>query len=156
MSEDLTKIHIRKVLEACARWQDAFKAKVEELEAAGRRIVDAGQVGAHHGNDGADWEVTDWRTGEVIASGRGDFEAFSTALNTLDPTGQWALIDGLMPDVDATPVTPTPGLPESLAAALQEWAEHRAEPDELAAWVGWSVERVEQCLSQEPHAVQAA
>ncbi|TFV33147.1 hypothetical protein E4K10_30160 [Streptomyces sp. T1317-0309] len=71
MSDALTKLHVRKVLEANARYQDDFDAKVKKLEAAGHRVFDGGQDGGYDDNgSSAPWKVTDWRTGEVIASGQ--------------------------------------------------------------------------------------
>ncbi|TFV33146.1 hypothetical protein E4K10_30155 [Streptomyces sp. T1317-0309] len=49
---------------------------------------------------------------------------------------------------DLPGVEPTPGLPESLCDALRDWAE-RAEPEEVAAWSGWSETDVRRALHDE-------
>jgi hypothetical protein len=51
-------------LEALAKEQRAFEASVREFESQGRRIIDGGQIDCNR------WEYTDWRTGEVLATGR--------------------------------------------------------------------------------------
>lgn len=156
MSDDLTKIHVRKVLEARAEWQAAFTARVRELEAAGRILVDAGQAGSY-GDDGrAPWEVTDWRTGKPLASGRGTYDEFIAEFDQLNTDDRWVLIGPVIEEHGEPAYPSTPGLPDGLAKALEEWVEVTAEAEEVAAWTGAPVEYVAQCMREESDAARAA
>ncbi|MFD6248889.1 hypothetical protein, partial [Streptomyces roseolus] len=44
-------------------------------------------------NGQATWNVTDWRTGDTIAEGVGDYDAYGEAGQRLDPDGKWFRID---------------------------------------------------------------
>lgn len=86
------------------------------------------------------WEITDWRTGELIKGGTGSYEAYDAAAVQLAPDGKWIHIDNVgdeLTEVEAA------GVPASLANALQDWLGSAGTPDEdVAAFVGWSVEEV--------------
>jgi hypothetical protein len=114
--------------------EDARQERIRVLEAEGRRIISGGQTG--HGT----WEITDWRTGDLIVSGTGDHHDYDVAAGKLDPDGKWLHID----NVDAEPVSVEPvGIPASLADALQDWLGSTGTADEdVAEFVGWSVEDV--------------
>lgn len=156
MTDDLTKTHVLKVLEIRAEWQASFTAKVRELEAAGRILVDAGQAGSY-GDDGrAPWEVTDWRTGKPLASGRGTYEEFIAEFDRLNSEGRWQLIGPVIEEHGDPGYPATPGLPDGLAAALEEWVETTGEPEEVAAWTGAPVDYVAQCMREESDAARAA
>jgi hypothetical protein len=73
---DLVKEHVRRVLEANRRADEATLERAEELERNGRRIIDGGQTSEF------DWDITDWRTGELIAKG-----ATASTGTTERPTG---------------------------------------------------------------------
>lgn len=156
MSEDLTKIHVRKVLEARAAWQAVFTAKVRELEAAGRVLVDAGQAGSYGDDSRAPWEVTDWRTGKALASGRGNYEEFIAEFDRLNADGRWILVGPVIEEYGSPEYPSTPGLPDSLAKALEEWVEVTAEADDVAAWTGAPVDYVAQCMREEADVARAA
>ncbi|MFG2540641.1 hypothetical protein ACGFU4_35925 [Streptomyces sp. NPDC048511] len=112
--------------------------RVCALEAAGHRMVDGGQTGRTEDGQAA-WEITDWRTGELLASGVGD-DAYDSEGARLDPDGKWMHIDNVEEDLtEAEPV----GIPASLADALQDWVGSSGTSDEdVASFVGWSVEEV--------------
>lgn len=110
--------------------------RIHEYEQAGHRIVNAGQT------DGDKWEVTDWRTGQIIEHGSGGYEGYIGAMQRLDPDEKWILIDNIDEEDDA-PEVDHMGLPASLANALQDWLGTTSTSDEdVAAVVGWSVEDV--------------
>ena len=89
-------------------------------------------------NGQATWNVTDWRTGDTIAEGVGDYDAYGEAGQRLDPDGKWFHIDRI-DHIENPQVDPT-GVPTSLAEALQEWLSGLDTPDEdVAAVVGRSV-----------------
>lgn len=114
--------------------EDARQERIRALEAAGRRIVDGGQTGQD------EWEITDWRTGETLASGTGGPDAYGEAAQHLDPNGTWLHVDNL----DTEPVNvESVGIPASLANALQDWLGLASTTDEdVAQFVGWSVDEV--------------
>lgn len=114
--------------------EEAARESIRALEEAGHRIVSGGQTGEES------WEITDWRTGELIVSGTGDHLAYDAAAIQLDPDGKWLHIDNV--DAERTTVEPV-GIPASLADALQDWLGFTATTDEdVAQFVGWSVEDI--------------
>ncbi len=119
--------------------EDSRLERIFALEADGRRIISGGQT------RGDSWEITDWRTGELLASGTGGIDEYDAAAKRLDPDGKWLHIDtiNVWPD-DGEPVSVEPvGIPASLAVALQDWLGSAGTPDEdVAQFVGWSVEEV--------------
>lgn len=126
--------YVQALLRQCRSDEDARQERIRALEAAGRRMVNGGQTGED------EWEITDWRTGETLASGTGGLDAYGEAGQRLDPNGTWLHIDNL--DTGLADVEPI-GIPASLADALQDWLGSTATPDEdIAQFVGWSVEDV--------------
>lgn len=114
--------------------EEARQERIRALEAEGHRIVNGGQTG--HDT----WEITDWRTGELLAHGTGDHRAYDDAATRLDPDGKWLHVDNL--DADPVDVEPV-GIPASLADALQDWLGSAGTPDEdVAEFVGWSVQDI--------------
>ncbi|WP_327286531.1 hypothetical protein OG974_32660 (plasmid) [Streptomyces sp. NBC_00597] len=149
MSDDLTRLFVRRWLEANERVQEQFAQRVAEAEAAGHRIVDGGQTGSYDDAGRAPWAITDWRTKVVLASGRDDYEGYDAALAKTDPDGCWLLVDNLSQQTGLPEVDPIPGLPESLAEALLEWLESKAAPAEVAAWIDERLEDVEPRMRNE-------
>lgn len=154
MSDDLVKVHVRKWLAANVTVQESFREKIRELEASGLRIVDGGQTGSY-GEDGrAEWEVTDWRTGDVVTSGRDTYEGFADALAQLDPDDRLVFLDRLSEETELPQVESTVGLPESLCDALVEWLEEKADAEEVAEWLGEPVEVIERQMRNEVKAAR--
>ncbi|WP_399553847.1 hypothetical protein OG473_39290 (plasmid) [Streptomyces anulatus] len=86
------------------------------------------------------WEITDWRTGELIKGGTGSYEAYDAAAVQLAPDCKWIHIDNVDDELTEVEVA---GVPASLANALQDWIGSAGTPDEdVAAFVGWSVAEV--------------
>ena len=145
------KRHLIEILEAFKKYGDRRESKIHELEVQGRRIVDGGQTSSY-GDDGkCDWEITAWRTGEVIASGRGTFEEFVASGDAIDPAGRFFHIDHL--DGGEDPLAPpydvrhTDGIPDSLSHALIEWVDSKGTSNgEIATVTGWSIEKVAEYL----------
>lgn len=118
--------------------ENARLDRIRALEAAGHRMVDGGQTGRTE-DDQATWEITDWRTGEVLASGIGD-NAYDSEGARLDPDGKWLHIDNVEEDMAEVE---SAGFPASLADFLQDWLGSAGTSDEdVAEFVGWSVEEV--------------
>ncbi|MGC4966290.1 hypothetical protein ACLQ2H_09755 [Streptomyces globisporus] len=117
--------------------EEARREGINELARTGHRIVGGSQTSS---GSMETWEITDWRTGDVIVGGTGGYEAYDAAADRFDPAGMWVHID----NVD-NPLTDVehPGLPASLAESLQEWLGSLSTSDEdVAGFVGWSVEEV--------------
>ncbi|MDJ0384963.1 hypothetical protein [Streptomyces sp. G-G2] len=149
MSDDLTRRYIRKWLDANERVQEQFAQKVAEVEAAGHRLIDGGQTGSYDDAGRASWAINDWRTGAVLASGCDDYEGYSAAVAKADPDNCWILVDNLSEETGLPEVDSIPGLPDSLAEALQEWVESKAAPLEVAAWINERLEDVEPRMKNE-------
>lgn len=114
--------------------EDVRQEIIGAREAEGRRIISGGQTGPDA------WEITDWRTGDLIVSGTGGIRSYDEAAVQLDPDGKWLHIDSLHTEPGS--VTPDQ-LPVSLADALQDWLGSAGTSDEdVAQFVGWSVEEV--------------
>jgi hypothetical protein len=136
---DPLRTHIRKILRTYAASDTAVAKRIEELEAEGRRIVSGGQT------SGDNWQVTDWRTGEVIAEGDDGLDGYDAAGERLDPGDRWFHIDHVDEDIDMS-VAPTDGIPASLAMVLDDWVGTTSVTDEEIAQVaGWTVEEVRAC-----------
>lgn len=138
MSEELVKQHVIALLGKSRELQEAIEQRVREHEAAGGRVIDGGPV------DHDTWEVTDYGTGETLAKGDYGLQGLFECLGS-SQAESWALIDPLTEDLYDDELLITPGLPESLCDALDNWIGSRATPDEeVAEFVGWPVERVAQ------------
>ena len=131
--------YVRALLRHNLADEQARQERIRDLEKAGHRIVGGGQTGMSEDGQ-ATWEITDWRTGNLIMDGTGSYEAYDAAAHRLDPDGKWIHIDNI--DDDPTEVE-FDGMPASLANALQDWLGTTSTPDEdVASFVGWSVEEV--------------
>jgi hypothetical protein len=133
-----TDTAVRDYVQALLRQQradeDARQETIRNLEKTGRRIVGGGQTTQD------EWEITDWRTGEILASGAGGLDGYDEAAKRLDANGTWLHIDTV--DGELTSVSAA-GVPASLAEALQDWLGMSSTPDEdVAEFVGWSVDDV--------------
>lgn len=107
----------------------AAEARCKELESQGHRIVNGGQIGRH------EWEYTDYRTGEVLASSeRGD------SLRMVEEAwdaNKWWHIDPIeedtwkldLPTIEGIPA----GLAEPLAQEIEMWIQNNEE--EAKAWI---------------------
>ncbi|MEU6979603.1 hypothetical protein [Streptomyces sp. NPDC046371] len=129
--------YVRALLRRSLEERTGRERRIAELEQNGHRIVGSGQV---HGDA---WEITDWRSGSIIAAGVGGDEAYEAATRRLDPAEMWIHIDHV-DDEDLADLE-HPGLPDSLAEALQDWLGGVSTTDaDVAQFVGWSVEEVAQ------------
>jgi hypothetical protein len=126
--------YVRALLRQYRSEEDARLERIRVLEAEGRRIINGGQTGPDS------WEITDWRTGDLLANGTGGIDDYDAAATRLDPGHKWLHVD----TIDTEPVAVTPaGIPASLANALQDWLGSTGTPDDdVAEFVGWSVEDV--------------
>ncbi|MFJ9988529.1 hypothetical protein ACIQUD_31730 [Streptomyces globisporus] len=138
MTDTAVREYLREHLRCRRSDEDARLERIHAAEAAGHQLIDGGQTG-RTADDQSTWEITDWRTGERLASGIGD-DTYDTEVARLDPAGKWLHIDAI--DTDLTEADPA-GIPVSLANALQDWIGSASTSDEdIAGFVGWSVEEV--------------
>ncbi|MEU2573603.1 hypothetical protein ACIP3B_24625 [Streptomyces anulatus] len=155
MSDEPVKAHVRKWLAANVAVQESFQTKVRDLEASGLLIVDGGQIGSYDEDDRADWEVRDWRTGEVLASGHSTFDGMDEVLAQVDPEQRFRFLDRLSEETELSDPGATDGLPKSLAEALVQWLEEKADSDEVAEWLGEPVEVIDRQMRNEVDAARA-
>ncbi len=150
---DPTRKFVQAVLEACKLDAIARSTRVQEAEAAGQRIVNGGQTGSYNdATGGAPWEITDWRTGSVLASGTGDLAEEEAAMARIDADGTFIHIDALWEDIEPAHVT-SDELPPSLADALEEWVQSTGTPDEdIAEWAGWPLDQVRLARAEQAQA----
>jgi hypothetical protein len=104
---DPIRRHVAAVLVANKILVAQREAALREREAAGVRIIDGGQTSTPDEQGRSAGEVRDWRTGQVLESGVGQFEDYVSALDRLDPGQRWVLIDNLRND-DGFPEYPGP------------------------------------------------
>ncbi|MEU4689133.1 hypothetical protein [Actinoplanes sp. NPDC023714] len=133
---DLLKTHIQNVLESNHADAAKIQARIEELESQGHRIVTGGQM------EDDVWDIIDYRTNEILAAGNDGTEGYEAAGKDLDPEDKWIHYDRILEDLGIDYVT-ADGLPESLANVIEDWALSE-EPEEIAAFIGWPVEKVEE------------
>lgn len=140
MTQDRLAAHVHRCLEVIHTYRthaNAVVAKIDTLEAAGIQVIDGDQ-----GASGDAWEITDWRTGGLIASGSGGHDGWGKILRELDPCGSWVHVDWLIDQIPAIKIHPD-RIPQSLADAIETWVESSETPDEdIAEIAGWPVEKV--------------
>jgi hypothetical protein len=134
--DDAVRTHVRNVLQRQLADAEAFDARVVELRVQGRRIVSGGQT------EGDSWEILDWETGQVIAEGNDGVDGYETTAERLDPDEKWIHIDYVQRYENLDHLE-AEGIPASLAAAIEDWADDPGTDDEdLADVTGWPVDRV--------------
>ncbi|MEW1583155.1 hypothetical protein AB0407_34475 [Streptomyces microflavus] len=155
MSDELVKTHVRKWLAANVAVQTSFRTKVRDLEASGLLIVDGSQISSYDKDNRADWEIRDWRTGKVLASGHSTFDGMNEVLAQVDPDQRFRFLDRLSEETELPDPGATDGLPESLAEALVQWLEEKADVAEVAEWLGEPAEVIDRQMRNEVDAARA-
>jgi hypothetical protein len=121
--------HVAAVIKADEVLEEHVARMARAKEADGYRIVEGGQTGPLV--DGlAPWELTDWRSGEVIAAGSG-LDSFQAQFES----ERWWHIDSLAYD-HVRPLPESASLPPGLARALANWASNH--PVEAELWLNAS------------------
>lgn len=134
---DQVRVFVRSLLVANAESDDQLELEVQALEAKGHRIVDGGQTGA------TTWEIIDWRTRETIETGDGGWDGYAAATDRLNPSGTWIHFDQI--DSEPAPTLDVPGVPDSLAIALDDWVSSTSTSDlDIAEFIGWTEDKVSQ------------
>jgi hypothetical protein len=129
------KTYIQHVLEANHADNARIDQRIAELESEGRRIVAGGQISE------TSWDIVDWRTNEILAAGNDGLDGYEAAGKDLDPADRWIHYDRVVEDVELTWVEPG-DLPDGLAEVVEDWA-LSGDADEVAEYVGWTVDKVE-------------
>lgn len=132
---DAIRDHVRKIVLAHAADSAVEATQIEELEAKGHRLVNINQTGADT------WEITAFRTREVLASGDGGFNGCTAAIQRLDPDQLWWNIDNIGPETFEE-ITPTDGVPPSLAMVLEDWVSS-SDDEDVALIAGWTLDELE-------------
>lgn len=140
---DAVKTHVIKILQACAVEGEAKDAKIAEVEASGKLIVES-----HVDYKNQSWSITDRRTGEQLANGTDalDEEQVEETLARLDPDDRWVNIASIGHGDYAIDVSPTESVPPGLAEALEEWASDPRRAEEVAVFLGWPASKVLRCV----------
>lgn len=121
--------HVAAVIRTDEDREERVARRARDKETDGYRIVDGGQTGPHV--EGlAPWELTDWRSGDVIAAGSG-LDSFQAQFET----ERWWHIDSLAYDL-VVPLPESASLPPGLAHALAGWASN--DPVEAELWLNAS------------------
>jgi hypothetical protein len=137
-TEGLVKQHILAALQRDAAWEAAEEGARRKLEADGYRLV-GGDCSAQDGG----WEITDYRSGAVLASGKGlnreeASAAYERASDELDKAQPIYHVDHIEVPDGLMEYPPAPcGLPPSLADAIADWAcgvDRHEGREEIVTW----------------------
>lgn len=135
MEQDRLTNHVRRCLEAMRDYHTAMNARINQAMRDGK-IISGGQL------NGDDWEITDWHTGDLIASGSTGIGGWNETVHRLDPDETWIHIDCLFDQVPVAEVR-AERIPQSLGDAIEAWVESSETTDEdIAEIAGWPVEKV--------------
>ncbi|MEY9837073.1 hypothetical protein [Streptacidiphilus sp. EB103A] len=155
MTDDVTRTYVRDALEALQKTTTDRADYLRRIEAEGHRIINIDASGDPE--QLCPWQITDWRTGEVLASGDSSTIDWEAALKSLDPDGIWRSLDdisdSMYEDVEAQYAV-NPQIPYSLSEVLDEWVRAGGTDEEVAQWSGWSVEAVQRARLDERHTPQ--
>lgn len=122
---------VKKQVHRDARELAAEAAWVRDQEDQGYTVVEGGQVGVPDAAGKSDWEIHDWRTGALLASGHGSFSEMYWNQDWRDITNFWN-------DYDIEDETL-----ESLHPELQLFISDLQLSDEFREWVMEEVGPVE-------------
>jgi hypothetical protein len=129
---------VEAVLTRAAEENAAEEARFALAEADGCRIIDGGQELPYDDDGRAAWDVTDFRTGAVLATGHGSLGDCGRALQRLESELGQPLchVEDLREEVaeeGGYSEMPPTSLPESLAECLRNWAWEY--PGDAREWV---------------------
>ncbi len=130
---DVIREYLRAVLDTAAQAEKAEGDEIARIEAEGFRLVDGGQLTEDR------WEITDFRSGEILAEGDGGPDEYFEAANALDNDTKIYYVGAISSEVFLRFPVPEPptGLPESLAEALAKWVtEHTGEAQQFSEQSG--------------------
>lgn len=143
MVDSLVQQHIRAVIAFEEDYEKRKEALLADHETKGDRIISGGQT------YGQEWEITDYRTGEVIAAGDGGIEGYAEIVHEHGRT--WVHVDPITEHLMDTPDPITPGLPKTLCEQLTEWVRDRATEKDINEVLTWG-----NASAQEPETITRA
>lgn len=139
MGEFPVKTYAVKVLAAIGADIAALEAEMARLESEGYRIVDGGQTGDYDDRSFCTWEITDCRTGAILASGSDGYKGYKAASDK----GNYYHVDHIDHVTGTGQLECEEGFAGKLTNALLEWMEDPNTSDEaIAELVGQPVEVV--------------
>jgi len=130
--------YIRAVLAQAEAGNVAVEERARELEASGHRIISGVRTTPYDYDGKCGWEITDWRSGEILAKGHSTVEDHGEAIDRLQREFSAVFYheDPMGDEVDQQGGYlnhPETTLPVGLAESLQTWVwEHE---DEVRAWL---------------------
>lgn len=119
--------YVQALLRRSLTHEQARQERIQDLEQAGHRIIDGGRI------DEDRWEIADWRTSKLIASGLG---GYLTTVKRRDPDEILIFLENVPED---NPEAEPAGIPATLAVALQEWLRADTPDGDIATDTGWNV-----------------
>ena len=126
---DVIREYIRSVLQTTRAAEQAEEDEIARIEAEGFRLVDGGQVAEGR------WEITDYRTGEILAEGAGGPDEYFEAANLLDNDRKIYYVGSIGAEIYSRFPVPQPPaeIPVSLAELLALWVnEHTGEAEKFS------------------------
>jgi hypothetical protein len=130
--------YIRAVLAQAEAGNVAIEERARELEASGHRIISGERTTPYDYDGKCGWEITDWRSGEVLAKGHSTVEDHGEAIDRLQREFSAVFYheDSMEDEADQQGGYlnhPETTLPVSLAESLQTWVwEHEGE---IRSWL---------------------
>lgn len=114
--------YVTNVLAEIDSYETRIDAAIAKAEQEGARIIRGAQTAEG-------WQITDWRTGDLLASGHGGFEGYGLVVDQLDPDHSWLHVARVRERVECQTeeVVPPRLLPATLAECLLEWAENHGD-----------------------------
>jgi hypothetical protein len=130
--------YIRAVLAQSEAGNVAIEARARELEASGHRIISGERTTPYDYDGKCGWEITDWRSGEILAKGHSTVEDHGEAIDRLQREFSVVFyhedpVDDVVGQKGGYLSHPETDLPVTLAESLQTWVwEHEGE---VRAWL---------------------
>ncbi|EWM65076.1 MULTISPECIES: hypothetical protein [Micromonospora] len=135
-STDVVKEHIVRILQERVRVDEARYDLAVDLNRRGHRVI------FERRTSGDGWEIRDWLTDELLAEGDDGHDGYAATVKRLDPDDMWYHEDFLDDEEPLQTVT-TLGMPPTLGQAIDDWvAQLSTSDEEIAQFIGWSVEKV--------------
>src|SRR6266498_2445243 len=133
MTEFPVKEYAVKVLAAIGADISASEAELASLESEGYQIVSGGQTGDYDDGHNCTWEITDYRTGAILASGSDGLKGYEAASDK----GNYYHVDHIDHVTATVQLDCGQGFTGMLTEALLNWMENARTTDEdIAALTG--------------------
>jgi hypothetical protein len=137
--------YVSAILAEIESYDQRLRAAVTDYQQKGHRVISGGHLGGS-------WAVTDYVTGEIIASGQAGVDEYEKVCDELDPDDTWLHVENVEKHVEyrGDAVEAPAALPATLANYLLEWVDgDEMEARRLVAEAG---HEPASASSDEPHA----